>query len=158
MTKVLIYITIIFALIAIPVSTIYWWPGFWGPQSEYWYPWFPWLKIALAVIAALWLLRLIIWIREKREGGKFYGGIPTSEGTAPRSKGDAPSGVVDWILDEHGQARPSHGKPQGEPESYAVPESLDDDLLSQMDKDKREIKKVAKDLTDARQIRKRWRF
>jgi len=112
MTKVLIYITIIFALIAIPVSTIYWWPGFWGPQSEYWYPWIPWLKIALAVIAALWLLRLIIWIREKREGGKFYGGIPTSEGTAPRSKGDAPSGVVDWIVDEHGQARPSHGKPQ----------------------------------------------
>jgi len=57
-----------------------------------------------------------------------------------------------------GKQDPLTASLNGEPESYAVPESLDDDLLSQMDKDKREIKKVAKDLTDARQIRKRWWF
>ena len=158
MTKVLVYITVIFALFTIPISTIYWWPGFWGPQADYWYPWIPWLKIASAVIAGLWLLRLILWVRDRRPAVRFHRDIPTCECTAPHSTSDEPVGEADWIVDEHGQARRPHGKPQGEPESYAVPESLDDDLLSRMDKDKREIKKVAKDLTDARQIRKRWRF
>jgi hypothetical protein len=158
MTKVLVYITVIFALIAIPISTIYWWPRFWGSQSEHWYPWIPWLKIALAVIAGLWLLRLILWVRERRVGGKFYGGISMYEGTALHSTSDEPSSEADWIVDEHGPPRRPHGKPQGEPESYPVPESLDDDILSRMGEARREIKKVAKDLTDASQVRKRLRF
>lgn len=80
------------------------------------------------------------------------------EGTALHSTSDEPSSEADWIVDEHGPPRRPHGKPQGEPESYPVPESLDDDILSRMGEARREIKKVAKDLTDARQVRKRLRF
>ncbi len=80
------------------------------------------------------------------------------EGTAPHGTSDERSGEIDYIVDEYGQATHLHGKPQDEPESYPVPESLDDDILSRMDKARREIKKVAKDLTDARQVRKRLRF
>ena len=157
MTKVLVCITVIFALIAIPISTIYWWPGFWGPQSEYWYPWIPWLKIALAVIAGLWLLHLILWVRDRRAGGKFYGSIPVHEGTVPPNTSDEPAGEADWVVDEHGQARRPHGKPPGEPEYYPMPESLDDDIVPTMDKARRELKKTA-DYFSARQVRKRLRF
>jgi hypothetical protein len=147
MTKVLIWITVIFALIAIPISTIYWWPGFWGPQADYWYPWIPWLKIASAVIAGLWLLRLIIWIRERRVGVKLYGAIPYCEGTAPHGTGDEPSGGADWIVGKDGEARRPHGKPQGEPESYdIVPEFLEGDLKSRIDENRRRVRKLSKDI------------
>jgi hypothetical protein len=158
MTKVLIYVTVIFALFAIPITTIYWWPGFWGFQADYWYPWIPWLGIASAVIAGLWLLRLILWVRDRRPAVRFHRDIPTCECTAPHSTSDEPVGEADWIVDEHGQARRPNYKPQGESESYPVPESLDDDPLSQADKYIRETKKLAEHLTDGRRILNRWRF
>lgn len=78
--------------------------------------------------------------------------------TEPRSTSDEPFGEADWIVDEHGQARRPNGKPQSEPESHPVPEFLDDDPLSKANKYIRETKKLAKDLTSGKQIRKRLRF
>lgn len=117
MTKLLTYVTAVFLIIGIPISTIYWWPQFWGPQAGYWDQWVPWLKIASAILGALWILRLVIWIKEKREESKFYRekvramNIPTPENTSSRGP--------DWFVNEHGQAsRRPESEPQGEPITF----------------------------------------
>jgi hypothetical protein len=77
--------------------------------------------------------------------------------TEPHSTSDEPAGEADWIVDEHGQARRPHGKPQGEPKSYEESE-LDGGLLSQIDRDRREREKLVEYLTDGTQVRKRLGF
>lgn len=169
MRNVLIYVTVIFALFALPITTIFWWPGFWGAQADYWYPWIPKLEIAAAVIAGLWLIQLIPWLRERRPRVRLHRGVPyhqatvqhsTSDepyyqATAQRSTSDEPSSEPDWIVDEHGRARRPHDKPQGEPQSYPVPEALDYDPVSWAKEYVRETKKQAKDFLDPRRIRNR---
>lgn len=104
MTRLLTYITVIFLIIGIPSAL-----------AELVQPsrgqWIHWVLIASAVLAALWILHLIIWIKEKRGGSKFHRAramnISTPENASPRRP--------DWIFYEHGQARHPEDEPQGEP-------------------------------------------
>ena len=131
MTKLLTYVTAIFLIIGIPISTIYWWPQFWGPQfslaTGYWDQWIHGLKIASAVLAALWVLRLVLWIRSKREASKFYGAMGRDMNVSARRE--------DWRVNKEGQAFHPEDEPQSEPISYIVPEPLISQSVFQQGKD-----------------------
>lgn len=175
MTRFLIYVTTIFLIIGIPTAL-----------AELVQPsrgqWIHWIIIASAVLAALWILDLVLWIRAKREESKFFrnratnesspekyaGAIPTFEDTAP------PPELAYWEVNDKGQATPIY-KPRvvehivSEPISYIVPEPLmsqsafqrEEDLLSKVDKHKRTqaetelIKEIKEDIRDER-LRRKW--
>jgi hypothetical protein len=116
LTRFLYITTLIFLVVGIPVSTIYWWPQFWGPQFShpgYWDQWVHWLKIASAVLAALWILDLIIWIKKKREESKFYRDRARAMNISPPENA-SPRGP-DWIAPEQGPAYRPEDKAQSEP-------------------------------------------
>ena len=85
LTKFLLVATFILLVVGIPVSTTYWWPQFWGPQfpREYWEQWVQWLLIAATVLGALWVLRLIIWIKGKREEREFHSAMSRGMNVSP---------------------------------------------------------------------------
>lgn len=124
LTKFLLAITLILLVVGIPVSTIYWWPQFWGPQFSnpgYWSQWVHWLNIAFIILAALWILDLIIWKRE------WILDIITP--IIPRKKkGEAelkipkfPSSREDWRVNEHGQAFHLEDEPNSESINFGEP-------------------------------------
>jgi len=174
LTRFLTYITIIFLIIGIPSAL-----------AELVQPsrgqWIHWIMIASAVLAALWILRLIIWIKERREESKFprdtgegMNVLPPADFTEPTYQ--EVESDADWVVPEHGPAtRPK--KPKftehivSEPlmsQSVFQPE---EDLLSKLDKHRRTqaeteqikektelIKEIKEDIRDRRQRRKWGRF
>lgn len=87
MTRFLLKATLILLVVGIPLSAICWWfrpflsPGVFFPG--YWGQWVHWVKIGLIVLAALWLLRLIIWIIAKKGESKFSGDMGRGVNVSP---------------------------------------------------------------------------
>lgn len=107
MTKFFLIAIPILLAIGIPVSAICWWirsfsyyplfhPSPPGWLDIYWSQWTNGIKIASIVLAALWILDLIIWIIAKKRENKFYGELGSAMSMLRRGS--------DWIVDEHGQA------------------------------------------------------
>jgi hypothetical protein len=132
-------------VLGIPASAIYWWihslvPGVWYPG--YWGQWTHWIIIASAILAALWILRLIMWIIAKKRESRFYQEVGRAMNVphigqsyyfGPDGSGATYSQEVesdaDWVAPEHGPAtrpkRPKVSEPiVSEPISYVAPEPL----------------------------------
>lgn len=113
-------------VVGILVSAIYWWahsfsfgiPHPAGWVDVYWNQWYHWVKISLLVLAALWILYLLIWIIGKKREGKIYRNMDMG-----RAMNVSPRGV-DWIAPEHGAAYRSEDKPQGEPIEFIDPSEV----------------------------------
>ena len=116
MTRLLTYITVIFLIIGIPSAL-----------AELVQPsrgqWIHWVLIASAVLAALWILRLIIWIKKKRVSTPenaleasleaLLEAFPASP-EAPQAGSPSPRGP-DWVAPEQGPAYRPEDKLQSEP-------------------------------------------
>jgi hypothetical protein len=101
LTRFLYITTLILLILGIPVSAIYWWAHSWAPgvwYSGYWGDWIRWVLIASAVLVSLWILDLIMWIRNKREKADQYRKFKTS------LQNSSPPSNTDFTVDEHGQA------------------------------------------------------
>jgi len=175
LTRFLTYITIIFLIIGIPSAL-----------AELVQPsrgqWIHWVLIASAVLAALWILRLIIWVKERRKEADFYRamgrGMDVSPplGVTPTAEDrGAPNGKR-WYVKPDGTTTDTPPYNASEPISSIVSEPLmsqsvfqqEQDLLSKLQKYKRNeaetdrikeetelIKEIKEDIRDERQ-RSKW--
>jgi len=113
MTKFLLIITLILLVVGIPVSAICWWnhsfsygygllygrpfPAGW--LDNYWALWAHWVKVALIILAALWILDLVLWIKAKREENEFYRVLGIGMNLSPSSSVE---NYADFIADKDG--------------------------------------------------------
>ena len=89
MTRLLIYVTAIFLIIGIPSALA----DLVQPSRG---QWIHWVLIASAVLAALWILRLIIWIKRKIEEKVSYRdmNVSTSKPTLKANRVPPPHGTI----------------------------------------------------------------